>query len=50
MCEQEVARDAAVAVDSDGSGVAILKFCLVRIVVVLVVLVAVVVFVVAGGK
>lgn len=51
LCEQEVARDAAVAVDSDGSAVAILKFCLVRIVVAAVVLVVVVVvFVVAGGK
>lgn len=52
MCEQEVARDAAVAVDSDGSAVAILKFCLVRFVavVLVVVVVVVVVFVVAGGK
>lgn len=49
LCEQEVARDAAVAVDSDGSGVAILKFCLVRFVAVVLVVV-VVVFVVAGGK
>lgn len=42
MCEQVARDDAAVGGCSDGSGVAILKFCLVRIVVLVVL--------VAGGK